>query len=186
MVDYRNILRLKSLDCSNVEIAAGVHCSRTTVIEVLKLAEALHISWPLGNDVSNRELESMFYPNRYRKEVDRLEPDFPKIHKELAKKGVTLSLLWTEYCIEAEAAGKKPYMSTQFNEKYHKWAQVSKATMRISRKPGEFMEVDWAGATIPIFDQDTGLSWPAYLFVGVLSCSDFTYAEICNNTDQHL
>lgn len=57
-------------------------------------------------------------------------PDYPKIHRELAKKGVTLTLLWTEYCLEASAAGKKPYMSTQFNDNYHKWARITKATMR--------------------------------------------------------
>lgn len=39
-------------------------------------------------------------------------PDYPKVHRKLAKKGVTLTLLWTEYCLEASTADKKPYMST--------------------------------------------------------------------------
>lgn len=34
----------------------------------------------------------------------------------LPKKGVTLSLLWTEYCAEADAAGLHPYMSTQLRD----------------------------------------------------------------------
>ena len=106
-------------------------------------------------------------------------PDFPKIHRELAKKGVTLSLLWTEYCMDAQAAGKKPYMSTQFNDLYHKWARVIKATMRIDRKPGDRMEVDWAGKTLDIYDPVTGEVSPAYLFVAVLSCSCLVYAEVC-------
>ena len=75
---------------------------------------------------------------------------------------MTLSLLWTEYCMEARNAGKTPYMSTQFNDNYHKWARVSKATMRIQHKPGDTMEVDWAGATIDIYDSVTGEVTPAY------------------------
>ena len=41
MVDYREILRLKSLNYSNVDIASSVHSSRNTIHEVLKLAELL-------------------------------------------------------------------------------------------------------------------------------------------------
>ena len=109
--------------------------------------------------------------------------DFPQIHRELAKKGVTLSLLWTEYYSEAEAAGRKPYMSTQFGDLYRSWAAISKATMRIQRKPGETFEVDWAGKTIDIYDSVTGDITPAYLFVGALSCSGYIYAEACTSMD---
>ena len=67
-------------------------------------------------------------------------------------------------------------MSTQFNDNYHKWARVSKATMRIPHKPGDTMEVDWAGATVDIYDSVTGEATPAYRFVAVLSCSCYVYA----------
>lgn len=181
MVDYRDILRLKSLGYTNKDISASVHSSRNTIQEVLCIAEALQIKWPLDNDVSNYELESILYPERHKKDENRLLPDYPRIHAELAKKGVTLSLLWTEYCVEARNAGKQPYMSTQFSENYRKWARVTKATMRIQHKPGDSMEVDWAGATIDIHDEVTGDVTPAYLFVSVLSCSGYVYAEVCPN-----
>lgn len=181
MVDYREILRLKSLNYTNTDISASVHSSRNTIQEVLNIAEALQIKWPLDEDVTNYVLESMLYPERRKKDEARLIPDYPRIHKELAKKGVTLNLLWTEYCMEAQAAGKVPYMSTQFSDNYHKWARVTKATMRIHHKPGDTMEVDWAGSTINIYDSVTGEASPAYLFVSVLSCSCYVYAEICVN-----
>ncbi len=92
-----------------------------------------------------------------------------------------MALLWSEYCAEAIAAGKKPYMSTQFSDNYHKWARISKATMRIQHKPGDTMEVDWAGASIDIYDSVTGNISPAYLFIAVLSCSGYVYAEVCPN-----
>lgn len=181
MVNYREILRLKSLNYSNVDIAFSVHSSRNTIHEVLKLAELLNIKWPLDDDVTNHTLESLFYPERKKASEGRMLPDYPKIHQELAKKGVTLTLLWTEYCAEAVAAGKQPYMSTQFNDNYRKWARVTKATMRIHHKPGDTMEVDWAGTTIDIYDPVTGDISPAYLFVAVLSCSCYVYAEACPN-----
>lgn len=116
MVDYREILRLKNLGYSQTDIAASVHSSRNTIQEVLSIASALQIQWPLDDDVTNRVLESILYPDRHKKDEERLIPDYPRIHRELAKKGVTLSLLWTEYCMEARNAGKTPYMSTQFND----------------------------------------------------------------------
>lgn len=181
MVDYRTILRLKSLDYTNIDIAAYVHSSRNTIADVLEIAKNLKIQWPLDDDITNPMLESLFYPERHVQDSARMIPDYPKIHQELAKKGVTLTLLWTEYCMEANAAGKIPYMSTQFNDNYHKWARVTKATMRIHHKPGDTMEVDWAGATIDIYDSVTGEVTPAYLFIAVLSCSCYVYAEICLN-----
>lgn len=122
MVDYREILRLDNLGYTKKDVASSVHSSRNTVSEVLTLAGNLHICWPLDDDVTNQSLESMFYPGRNKDNKERLMPDYPKIHRELAKKGITLTLLWTEYCLEASATGKKPYMSTQFNDNYHKWA----------------------------------------------------------------
>lgn len=38
MTDYREIIRLNSLEFSNVSIAGSLGCSRNTVSEVLKLA----------------------------------------------------------------------------------------------------------------------------------------------------
>ena len=181
MVNYREILRLHSLKYSQREIAACVHSSRSTIQQVLSLAAALKISWPLTPETTNAVLETLLYPGRTAKDTERMLPDFPKIHRELAEKGVTLSLLWTEYSAQAQAAGKKFYMTTQFGDLYRAWARVSRATMRIQRKPGETFEVDWAGKTVPIYDSVTGEAAPSYLFVGVLSCSGYIYAELCRD-----
>jgi len=37
--------------------------------------------------------------------------------------------------------------------------------------------VDWAGATIPVQDPNTGGIWQVSLFVMVLGASSYTYAE---------
>ena len=181
MVDYREILRLDYENCSLRTIAASIHSSHHTVSDTLKAAKEKHIEWPLDETVTNAQLEEILFPDKYYLLSNYLMPDFEHIHKELAKPGVTLTLLWTEYVHECEACGKRPYMTTQFGDKYRAWAKITKATMRISHKPGDAMEVDWAGNTLSFQDPVTGESCPAYLFVAALPCSCFTYAEACTD-----
>ncbi len=177
MVNYKEILRLDAEGTSRRQIAASVHSSRNKVKEVIERAQANHVTWPLDESVTNETLEHILYPNRLPAVSMYLEPNFPYIHTELAKPKVTITLLWEEYRQKAESMGKKPYMPTQFGDKYRAWARITKATMRIHHKPGDAMEVDWAGQTLPIYDSVTGETSPVYLFIAVLPCSGYTYAE---------
>ena len=87
MTDYREIIRLKSLEFSNVAIANSLGCSRNTVSEVLKLAETHSLGWAIPDALSNTDIEHLFYPDRGNNEGRRL-PDFEYIYNELAKPGV--------------------------------------------------------------------------------------------------
>lgn len=177
MVNYKEILRLDAEGYSQRQIAASVRSSRNKVNEVIVTAKNIGISCPMDESVTNEQIESILFPERYSSVSMYLEPDYSYIHSELAKRGVTLTLLWNEYVQEAESLGKKPYMTTQFGDKYRAWARITKATMRIHHKPGDAMQVDWAGDTLPIYDSETGEITPAYLFIAVLPCSCYIYAE---------
>lgn len=180
-VDYREVLRLKHLNYSQNKISAIVRSSHHTIKSILDAAHEKQISWPIDPDVTNQELELLLFPDKYKAVSMYVEPDYAYIHKELAKRGVTMTLLWEEYCQQCHESGRTPYQSTQFGEKYRRWARVTKATMRIQHKPGDAMEVDWAGDTIPVFDPVTGEESAAYLFVAVLPCSGYIYAEACDD-----
>jgi transposase len=104
-------------------------------------------------------------------------PDYDYVHKEMAKSGVTLSLLWVEYCDECRRSGEIPYQSTQFNKYYAEYALKTNATMRINRKPGDALEVDWAGDNFFVTDPETGEQIPAYVFVSALTYSGYGYVE---------
>ena len=184
MTNYREILRLKSLGYTQRSIASGAKVSRNTVSEVLKKAEQLNITWPIEDDVTNEMLDELFYGNRSSSPSPYAVIDFDYIHRELSKKGVTLTLLWQEYCERAYANGETPYMSTQFGDKYRRWARITKATMRVTHKPGDVMQVDWAGGTIPYYDSVTGEEYKAYLFVAALPCSSYLYVEACTDMKQ--
>ena len=181
MTNYREILRLSSLQYSQRTIESMAHCSRHTVRDVLQAASERGVSWPLPDDITNAELEQLLFPNKHKASSQYAEPDYPYIHRELARSGVTLMLLWEEYCAKCQEAGQRPYMSTQFGERYRRWARITKATMRIQHKPGDAMQVDWAGDSIPVQDPVTGEQSAAYLFVAVLPCSYYTYAEACDD-----
>ena len=168
MADYREILRLSSLNYSQRSIAQAARCSRNTVEKILRAARDKGVEWPLDDDITNADLEAILFPGKYKSGCRYAEPDYAYIHRELAKPGVTMALLWEEYCRKCHEAGETPYMSTQFGDKYRKWARVTKATMRIQHKPGDAIQVDWAGDIIPVYDPVTGEQSPAYLFVAVL------------------
>ena len=177
MVNYKEILRLAAEGQSQRQIAASMGSSRNTISEVLITAQAQGIAWPLEESVSNEQIGGILFPERYSTVSMYLEPDYAYIHSELAKRGVTLTLLWNEYVQKAESLGKKPYMTTQFGDKYRTWARITKATMRIQHKPGDAMQVDWSGDTLPIYDPVTREITSAYLFIAVLPCSCYVYAE---------
>lgn len=181
MVNYKEILYRLSLNQSQRQIRNSVHCSDNTIRAVQQAAKDRNLTWPLSDDVTNAELEQLLFPNKHKASSQYAEPDYPYIHRELARSGVTLSLLWEEYCAKCQETGQKPYMSTQFGERYRRWARITGATMRIQHKPGDAMQVDWAGDTIPIQDPVTGEQSAAYLFVAVLPCSYYTYAEACDD-----
>lgn len=177
MTQYREILRLHSLGISQTGIAASCGCSRKTVRNVLNRAKEIDISWPLGPDVTDAQLEKQFFPNKSLPKPLRKYPDYDYIDREMMRNGVTLKLLWNEYCEECRQSNELPLMYSQFCFHYQKYSRQKRATMHIPRKPGEQIEVDWAGDTMSIIDRDTGDRFTAYLFVGVLSYSSLIYAE---------
>ena len=49
--------------------------------------------------------------------------------------------------------------------------------MHLNHKPGEVMQVDWAGNTAAVIDTDTGEIIPPYVFVATLPYSGYSYVE---------
>jgi transposase len=104
----------------------------------------------------------------------RRAPDWAEVHRELARRGVSLRLLWQEY----REQNPEGYGKTQFGEHYQRWNQAHTNSMRMPHKGGEEMEVDYAGMTIPITNPETGAISQAQVFVATLPASSYTYTEI--------
>jgi transposase len=177
MTNYKEILRLHyHLVINKTKIAESLGCSRTTVIAALSAADNAGITWEAVESLSNREVKQLLYPSDDSQPQYRM-PDWEYVHKEMGRTGVTLSLLWVEYCEACRDSEEIPYQSTQFYKYYRDYTQKHRATMHINRKPGDTMEVDWAGDTTEIVDPVTGEIIKAYIFVAALSYSRYAYVE---------
>ena len=176
MTNYREILRLNHLGILKQDIAKSCGCSRNTVASVIENAREKGLGWETVTGLNNNELAERLFPGNQRKPVYKI-PDWEYIHREMAKSGVTLSLLWTEYCEQCRQNNEIPYKTTQFYQYYSDYVKKTKATMHIGHKPGEIMEVDWAGQTAFIRNTDSGEPIKAYVFVAVLPYSGYTYVE---------
>lgn len=186
MTDYREILRLSALGLSQTDIAQSCNASKRTVNTVLSAARRNNISWPLDNDQTNAVLSEQLYPSRESQETlqKKRMPDFERIRKELLRNGVNKKLLWTEYLEECRQSGDEPLMYSRFCYYIQKDEEKRRASMHINRKPGEQVEVDWAGDPAYLTDPDTGELTKVSVFVGVMSYSQYAYAEACINEKQ--
>ena len=115
----------------------------------LQRAENCGLKWPLPEEMSDKQLSECLFLVSASKSIYMM-PDYAYIHKELQRSGVTLNLLWLEYCDQCLSAGEIPYQSTQFNKYYADYLAKANATMHLNHKPGEIMQVDWAGDTVGI------------------------------------
>lgn len=177
MFPYRKILELEHEGWSLRSISVTTRHSRQKITEIIRLAEKRGLKCPLDDEMTDPWIEDFLYPEKKLEASGRHLIDFDYIHEELAKPHVTLTLLHDEYVRSAQNQEKIPYAYRTFTEHYHRFAQKYKATMRIRRKPGEVLEVDWAGSTLFIVDPDTGEKVKVYLFVATLPCSQLSYVE---------
>jgi transposase len=179
MRKINEILRLKK-EChlSNRAIARSCQISHSTVGEYLKRAEAVGISWPLPEELSEEQVERLLNIEEEASGGPRKPmPDWKEVQGELKKRHVTLRLLWIEYR-EAYPDG---YGYSQFCELYGQWVVRLDPPMRMVHKAGEKLFVDYAGDTILIINPETGEVTQAQIFVAVLGASSYTFAEAQSN-----
>ena len=145
---------------------------------------ACELNYQGAETLSDRELAKLLLQQSDSSKPKYIMPDYDWVNSELARPGVTLQLLWLEYCDKCISSGEIPYQLTQFKKYYREYAVQTKATMHLLRKPGELMEVDWAGQTAAMIDDTTGEVIDAYVFVAVLPYSEYGYVEAFLNQAQ--
>ena len=177
MTRYREIMRLHSLGQPNTRIAVAAGCSRSTVGRVLKAFAEAGLEWPLPDEMGDDALARIVHPKKFGKRGGFAEPDYRQMQAQLTCKGVTRALLYEEYCDRCRSAGERPCSITTFNSGYANWASSQNLTMHIERKPGQKMEVDWAGTKMGLVDRDTGEMIDVPVFVACLPFSGKLYAE---------
>src|SRR5437868_11211174 len=97
MRKIRDVLRLRAGGMSKRMIAASLSVGVTTAGETIRRARRAGLSWPLPEELSDEALERLLYPPAPVTKDRRAQPDWPGIHRELRRPGVTLQLLREEY-----------------------------------------------------------------------------------------
>ena len=171
MTQYRQILRLHSQGISQRSIARSCQCSRNTVASVLQRAGAANLTWPLDVE-TDADLERLLFPEKQEHVSLRRMPDFEKVSKELARSGVTLKLLWMEYCEECRQLGDPTVANLSFDERFAMVVDVeywsrhnaqfasTDCSFRMSGA-GSLVEAVWVSGWIFYLFKGTGISGTA-------------------------
>jgi transposase len=182
MRKLKEVLRLDSLGLSQRQIARSCSISQSTVHEYLAAAQAAGVRWPQPADWDDAQVERTLFPQRPEPAVWRKhpEPDWARIHEELqTHKDLTLQLVWQE----GRENDPEGYGYSRFCDLYRRWLKKLDLVLRQEHRAGEKMFVDYAGATIPVYDPEGGEPRQAAVFVAVLGASSYTFAEATAGQD---
>lgn len=135
MVRNREILRLTTKGLSHRTVAQSVGCAPSTARAVVARCRRAGVKWPLPDEMDDAAIRARIYPSGKRGEEGRAPIDHERIERELGRRGVTMTLLWNEYCAAAAASGLRPLQYSAFCGGHRDWAKRRAATMRIEWRP---------------------------------------------------
>ena len=138
--------------------------SRHSVQAVLDAAELAGLGWDDVAELSEAEVYAVLFPGRGVRESVFAQPDWARVHTELARVGVTLKLLHQEYVDASSRAGQAVMSYDRFCRLYGGHAAVTGASSRVGHKAGRSIEVDWSGPTMQLLDPTTGEISKVYLW----------------------
>lgn len=176
-IPVRTILRLRASGLSGNAITRSQRVSKTSVMDTFHAADGRGVSWEDVEGMPDREAYALLFPERVHDGPVYPDPDWDRVHRELARVGVTLKRLHAEYRDEAAAKGEPAMSYDRFCKRYREFAARTQVVSRVGRKAGRTMEVDWAGPTMRLVDPATGEVSKVYLFVACLPFSRMSYVE---------
>ena len=158
-------------------IARTQPVSKTSVIDTFHAADERGVAWEDVEGMPDAEAYALLFPERAHEGPVYRDPDWDRVHRELARVGVTLKRLHEEYRDDARSKGE-PFMSyDRFCKRYREFTVRKQVVSRVGHKAGRILEVDWAGPTMRLVDPATGEVSKVYLFVACLPFSRMSYVE---------
>ena len=176
-IQAKSVLRLRAEGLSGRAIATSQNMSRHSVAAVIDAAVQAGVGWDDVADRTEAEVYALLFPGRGEHVSVFTEPDWARVHRELARVGVTLRLLHTEYVDATTGAGGVAMGYDRFCKTYAHYLLVTGASSRVGHKAGRTVEVDWSGPTMKLTDSVAGTTRKVYLFVGCLPFSRYAFVE---------
>jgi transposase len=179
MRKLKDALRLKfERGQSHQKVATALGISKGVVTKYVGLAVAAALDWQAIAAMDEATLERRLLASP-RPSDTYAQPDFGRIHQELARKGVNLTLLCEKYCAQVGCEHSvdnpvKPWRYSQFCQSYRQFAKRLKHSMRQVNRAGEKLFIDYANPTIALMINGQEVD-RVNLFVTSMSVSDYYF-----------
>ena len=161
----REVLRPLGSGMSRNAIARSQGMSKHSVQAVSEAAETAGIGWAEAEGMSDAEVYAALFPEKVRDRDVYPDPDWERVHRELARVGVTLKRP-REECRDGRRSKGEPFMSYgRLRERYRGFTVRRQVVSRVGHRAGRILEVDWAGPTMSLVDPATGEASKVFLLV---------------------
>lgn len=184
MLQIRRILQLLDQGSSSGKIAKELSISLNTVKKYIQNFHASGLSNKLLLEMDDSSLQLIVYPQKVissqsdrRKQLSFLLPDFVK---RLHNTHATRELLWAEY----KKSFPKGYSYSQFCDHLHNYLLRYKAVLHLEHKPGETLQIDFAGDKLSYVNKLTGEIIQCPVLVCTMPYSNLTYIEALSDQTQ--
>ena len=184
MTQVRRIIQLKAEGLSKLKISQTLHIHRKALDIYLSRIEASGKSFTELLKLSDDHLVELAYSApavvQIDERIEELKDQFDYYKEELKRPGVTRRILWEEYRI----ASPFGYSYTQFCEHFHRYLKLTQATMHLTHRAGDYLQVDFAGKELHYVDIQTGQIIYCPVLVCTLPYSSYTYVEVLPTAGQ--
>lgn len=172
----RQIMKLSRQGMGKKRIGHRLGISKNTVRQYVEVLNGLQTPWDELLKLTDFELNQRLHPPHEALEnarIKELYDFFPEMEKQMRRRGMTVR---QQYHVFKERH-PEGFKETSFYKYYNKWKKRVYPVMHIEHKIGDMVYVDFAGATLPYVDTDTGEIKKAQVFVAILGWSQYTYVE---------
>ena len=174
----RLLLRLHSTGVSQRQISKQIGLSRTCIRTYLDRLLASGNNTDELLKIGDGELLNLAQGEIHRQQPDKrleiLNPLLESYAKESRRRNVTLQLLWEEYYAKYK---DDAYSYTTFKHYVQKYISTHTYSYHNEHKPGEVLQIDFAGDHLYLTDPSTGVKSAVVVLCCTLPCSGYSYAQ---------
>jgi transposase len=180
--DIRAIVQYKEMNISEREIVRRIGTSKGSVGRIWKEAQVNGWTSVVLNNLTDDEIQQLFYPKAGRREAAKPMPDFQKIHTNLTKlRNRSLFHEWRNYRKEYPDGYSYGWTTVLYN----RWCCVHnvKPVLLMNEPEGMCLYIDWAGRRLKFKFGESGVT-EVHFFVASLGASQYPYVEATLNETQ--
>ena len=149
----REILRLLEAGMPRDAISRALSVPKRSVQAVAEAADERGIGWAEAEAMSDAGAYEALFPEKVRDRDVYADPDWERIHRELARDGVTLKRLRAEYRGALLAKGEPAMSYDGFCKRCRGFTVRKRVVGRVGHRAGRIMEADWAGPAMALVDR---------------------------------